>query len=950
VFDTEGKKALLKTLSKLALKTSATDRRQAAKQLMDYAYAQSTNHSNRMETLLSLFEVLLDGKVSRRNLQEDYLNGLIGEDPYASRETRRENFTQTFRSNVDRWRENQSNPLLVSTYRPITTAAEERLLGRDSAIQKPDKINYENQGIFRYLPQEVAKFVTSESLVNLKMETPDMDTVKWQSKFPPPLEPPANWPLEPFNTQNGPQEVERYTLFNNQFKTALSRNNANQIQEVLMRAQSAWTLQKSKGAYDALKENIGSPKIFDSFLAMLWRLSEENLGKIPPRQLLGLFRSAAPQNPIKTDASGNLFRNLFYTLATGQPNISGDLLVTALDMMAGTPDNSPALPHIAKTVFALLKFGVPDFITEKHAPALQRVLAQTTDYLALSSSSSRKDLDWSFFSNAVWESDSSSDGLNMDQKKNFDLTMNLASKLNHQESLTKGVQGLISYYGRVRNSSYADEIFIIRYLRNPAVVEAGLKLENEAQRNTFKDMLTWYKVFEAVPTMIRIASMSDVRETSWIMGTITGMDFYAMPDLEDVVNNPVSSARERDLAKEAMALIAEPKRPYEMFKPFPSPLPERLQWAKRLPSQPTTPNTGDNTGKPVAGPQINFPGLMDNQGNSTGNTDKPENPTQTPDKQADVNENSPQVRFPGMSLNPSENNNGDTRRLSYLQLMEQALSQIRSNDTAVRNQGLQDLVFFANQFQEVAASGRSNIAFVSPEKAAMGQQVARALVEATRADEKRAYLGALLSLQEPSALASLAQYVNSEYDSGLQEMAVLILGNLGTAEAQAPLRTILFDSQKPLTLKTQAAQALIKLDDRETLVQLARGVNTNQVAVPAELQNVGIQAIGNLRIDTEEAKTLVVSTLNEAPAGSNLKANCLLALGQIADGGEPEILQAIVNAASDEEVPQVKLAAITAMDFLELNDLTRGMLDRLRQDSDYEVSRSAVQLLTRRAS
>jgi hypothetical protein len=73
-------------------------------------------------------------------------------------------------------------------------------------------------------------------------------------------------------------------------------------------------------------------------------------------------------------------------------------------------------------------------------------------------------------------------------------------------------------------------------------------------------------------------------------------------------------------------------------------------------------------------------------------------------------------------------------------------------------------------------------------------------------------------------------------------------------------------------------------------------------------------------------------------------------LGQIADGGEPEILQAIVNAASDEEVPQVKLAAITAMDFLELNDLTRGMLDRLRQDSDYEVSRSAVQLLTRRAS
>jgi hypothetical protein len=259
-------------------------------------------------------------------------------------------------------------------------------------------------------------------------------------------------------------------------------------------------------------------------------------------------------------------------------------------------------------------------------------------------------------------------------------------------------------------------------------------------------------------------------------------------------------------------------------------------------------------------------------------------------------------------------------------------------------------VFFANQFQEVAASGRSNIAFVSPEKAAMGQQVARALVDATQADEKRAYLGALLSLQEPSALSSLAQYVTNEYDAGLQEMAVLILGNLGTSEAQAPLRSLLFDAQKPLTLRAQAAQALIKLDDRDTLVQLARGLDANQAAVPTELQNVGIQAISNLRIDTEEAKSLVVSTLNGAPAGSNLKINCLLALGQIADGGEADILQALVNAASAEEVPPVKLAAITAMEFLELNDLTREMLNRLRQDSDYEVSRSAVQLLTRRAS
>jgi hypothetical protein len=416
-----------------------------------------------------------------------------------------------------------------------------------------------------------------------------------------------------------------------------------------------------------------------------------------------------------------------------------------------------------------------------------------------------------------------------------------------------------------------------------------------------------------------------------------------------VVNNPVSSARERDLAKEAMAMIAEPKRPYEMFKPFPTPLPERLQWAKRLPAQPTTPNTGNTTGKPAAGPQINFPGLF---GDSTGNPGNPntlDNPPQTPN-QPPVDDNSPQVRFPGLTLSPSENNNGDTRRLSYLQLMDQALGQIRSTEPAVRNQGLQDLVFFANQFQEVAASGRSNIAFVSPEKAAMGQQVARALVDATQADEKRAYLGALLSLQEPSALSSLAQYVTNEYDAGLQEMAVLILGNLGTSEAQAPLRSLLFDAQKPLTLRAQAAQALIKLDDRDTLVQLARGLDANQAAVPTELQNVGIQAISNLRIDTEEAKSLVVSTLNGAPAGSNLKINCLLALGQIADGGEADILQALVNAASAEEVPPVKLAAITAMEFLELNDLTREMLNRLRQDSDYEVSRSAVQLLTRRAS
>jgi hypothetical protein len=467
-----------------------------------------------------------------------------------------------------------------------------------------------------------------------------------------------------------------------------------------------------------------------------------------------------------------------------------------------------------------------------------------------------------------------------------------------------------------------------------------LNIETEASFQTFREMLTWYKAFEAVPAMIKRASQGPLQITSWLMGAITGMDLYAIPELEKIIQTSMASARERDLAKEALGMIFEPKRPYEMFTPFPYALPPlgKASNVVTTPGTPTQPNT-----RPAE--QIGFPGLFPTTGDTdTTAPDNPVPPTDPVTPPVKTEQEAPQVRFPGLVIKLTEGPDEDNRNLSYLQLIDRALSQSRTQNSEEKTQALADLVFFANQFLEVASSGRTNLAFVTPEKTAVANNIADALSQAQTQAERKAYLGALLSLQEPATMERLAQYAQGETDPALQETAVLILGNLGRTGARTVLAEILNNTSRPMSLRQQAAQSLIRLDDRDTLLALA----ANEQA-PIELRQIGVQAIAGLRIDSPEARTIALNVAATAPLGSTLKAIAVEALGQLADSDDVEVINAIINSAPESETTAVKIAAINALTFLDYTDAAREFVSRLRQDNSYDVSRTATQFIASRA-
>jgi HEAT repeat protein len=352
---------------------------------------------------------------------------------------------------------------------------------------------------------------------------------------------------------------------------------------------------------------------------------------------------------------------------------------------------------------------------------------------------------------------------------------------------------------------------------------------------------------------------------------------------------------------------------------------------------PDQPNSPDNA------QQIAFPGLLDEvpqpeqpSGPRSGETPPPLPPPTTPD----------QVRFPGLIDLTGPGTETPPPSLSYLQLMERALIQARDAASAeARQQALTDLVFFANQFQEVSAGSRTNIAFVSPEKTALATRIVAQLPSAQSSGEKGAYLQALGSLQDPVTMEGLVSFLNGEADPALRQQTVGILGNLGRRGAYEPLRRVLFDASQPLPLRESVVQALIRLDDRATLLTLAQGQD-----VPETLRTLGVAALGELRMDAPEERAALLTALAEAPAGSALKAAAIRSLGQMADPDDAEILTALTAAAPDDETPAVKLAVLSAFEFLDYTEAVRQCVARLRQDGNYDVSRAAAQLISRRAN
>jgi hypothetical protein len=918
-------------LAKLVLKLPEAQREPVIDKLLEAVKATPEDK----ELVITLYEVLYRGDFNRKELWDDFLSAKYN------------NYSSTYPTAFERWKRDLTSKVdevLALRGQPEILVRHQMLLSesdpifrRETYIRKPESEKMDASS-FQFNPTLFTRLTTSDALFNLKFNPPPQRD--WSPKFSPPVIPTGPWELEPFATRDSQQEVNFYLGMTTQFQTAVSGNNTADVQDVLFRTMKVWLNDQSRAAYDVLKDNLGVGPVLDMFMALLWRLDDSKLKRVPPKQMLSLIQEAAQKKAFKTSTQGDTYRSLICWMARTYPDtLRGELLETALEVVANTPEDAPAMPALARTAFNLLKFGLPEAALTNHKPALQKTLDKLTPYLKMDSGSAyRRDLDWAFFANNTWETDSGSDQLNMDQKKNFDLAMQLALRMGDKKGVETGIQSLANYYQQIRRSAYADEIFIIRFLRDPRVVEAAVNTENESLFQSFREMLAWYKVFEAVPVMIKKAAEGPLRTTSWLMGAITAMDLYAVPELEKIIAT-APSAREKELAQEALGLVLEPKRPFELFRPFPYALPEEFATMAVRPRQgtPDQPNSPDNA------QQIAFPGLLDEvpqpeqpSGPRSGETPPPLPPPTTPD----------QVRFPGLIDLTGPGTETPPPSLSYLQLMERALIQARDAASAeARQQALTDLVFFANQFQEVSAGSRTNIAFVSPEKTALATRIVAQLPSAQSSGEKGAYLQALGSLQDPVTMEGLVSFLNGEADPALRQQTVGILGNLGRRGAYEPLRRVLFDASQPLPLRESVVQALIRLDDRATLLTLAQGQD-----VPETLRTLGVAALGELRMDAPEERAALLTALAEAPAGSALKAAAIRSLGQMADPDDAEILTALTAAAPDDETPAVKLAVLSAFEFLDYTEAVRQCVARLRQDGNYDVSRAAAQLISRRAN
>lgn len=913
------------TLGSLMLKLPLEERQPYVRQLMGLVDEKpGDNH-----LALTLFEVLYGGQFSREELASDYLTKKYHSNNKSAWMSNLKERIATCQASLDA----PTSENLLQSYLPLLQEPNE-IFQQESYIHRRPKINL-SSGDFVFNPKDFEGLQTSEGLYGFDLKAPQNQT--WQPKFTPASKITGEWQLEPFSARDTNQEVAFFMEMDRQFKEAVNSGVRANIQDILFRTLQTWMTERSRGAFDVLKENIANPVVFEQLTTMLWRLDDRKLATVPPKQLLSLFRAAASAQPLKTSQQGDMYQTLMSWQARNNPELRGELLQTALEMYRGANAEDAGTASAARVIFNLLKFGVPDWLWTDHADLQSDLLTAWSPMMEMSSTQKRGDLEWSFFSDASWETSSSGDRSSMDQKKNFDLAFQLALKAKHRPSIEKGIENLARYYNSVRNSAYVDEIFLIRYLRNPEVVAVGLTQEDEPRFQTFREMLAWYKVFEAVPQMIQLAAKGPLARTAWLMGTITAMDYYAVPELERIAQTSTNS-REQALAREGLDQIVEPKRPPEMFRPFPYPLPSIFTelLAETEPS-PGTP------GKPVErqAMQIAFPGLMNPPPAETPSGQEPTEPSDTPEVPPPTSAPRPtQVRFPGML----ETEGGEAPEdLSYMELMNRALVEFRSEDAEVRRQALEDLMFFAAQFREVSTARGSDIPFVTPEKAVVAQTVSTLLAERTDAGEKQGLLATLASLQDPVSLSPLVTFLQQEPDLALKQQALEILGDLGRSEARSVVREIVEDAQAPVALRRQAVRALIRMDDRDALLALSR-----QEEAPAELRLAGVEAVGELRIDTPEAIELLVSLVSDAAnAQTPLKLAAVNALGQTADSDDVTVMTALMAAVNDE-TPAMKQAIIGAFEFLDMTDEVRAFMTRMRQDTNYDVSRAAAQFLLAR--
>jgi HEAT repeat protein len=398
------------------------------------------------------------------------------------------------------------------------------------------------------------------------------------------------------------------------------------------------------------------------------------------------------------------------------------------------------------------------------------------------------------------------------------------------------------------------------------------------------------------------------------MGALTALDLYAIPELEKIIQKS-SNPREVGLAREARQMILEPKTTFELFQPYPYALPSFIE---------DIGNPGKLKESNVSSPQVKFPGLIS----------RPESSVADPP----VPETTPQVKFPGL-LNATEQT-GET--VTYIQLMEQALVRLRSQNSEEKEQALRDLTFYASQFREATSSSNSEVPFISSEKTRLATKIAERLNQSTDTVQKMALLTVLFNLQDPAILQEMMRFLQNESNSSLREQALGILGDLGQPEPILVIRNILNSTNASNELREAALRALLRLNDQESLIQVASSASS-----PTSLRQLAIQGMGSLRMDSSQSRQILLDTLSSSPPGSLIKISAINALGQILNSNDSEAILQLVSSGLNEQSP-VKLALIDALEFLDFIPAVQTFMEQFRQDSDYNVSRAATQFLIRR--
>jgi hypothetical protein len=889
------------------------------------------------DLLTNLFYVLYDGEINRKSLQDFYLNAKLDTISQPVKQewkiALQERARQVLSSGGDRMEQIllQEPDLIFRDPRSIRPKAQESPLLRSNRFLTP----------IPFSP-------TTEALFNLNLNVS-------ADGLPPKLQ--RTWhpaAMEPFAQ---PAATHPKAEIQRSLTQALQAEAPEPLQQAVDDAMRSWLVDGSEAAYKSLQSVAGRPLVFDTLLTHLYELRHTSARQgwrkqvpdnVPAKQMLALLKTAASEHPFNAEEwpaeTQNLLRFhlqegrlwpalqasklqslLLGSLDKTHPELRLNMAETALTLYESMSTNATLTEARQATVgliFNLLKGEplLPEAL-KPHQVGIRQLLRE----IPLLQNNFQEQNQLCLWETITHNSEESSSELSLVQRRNFDQWIRLAALADDSESLQAGIQWLNTQYERSRNQAYIDETFFIHVLRQPEVIQAGVRTENPRVRDAFINMATGLRVFEAVPEMVRQAARTTtpVDTASYLKASISTMGHYAQPYLDQMLTDPTVNGSEKAVIRQLKGQMRFRGPVYELFNQYPiaEQLPEFLE-PRSTPGNVSTMTDRPSDSQPKPSP-VTFIGLQQQPpADAVAPTRNDGESVSPPSRPARASNWTRPVTFPGL-LDSAPVANGN-----YLAAIREAVARFDTQSSpGSRQQEVDRALLYAQTFSESVQRRGTRVALDSPERRELTRQLAERLENTRDNQEKRLCLGVLSAIANPSILPTLSRFINGEPESELRLQAIRLVGDLGQSSAIAPMRermTRLFSPPSNIPEAVATLNTLIRLGDSESVEAILLRPN-----LPEALRTEAVAGIGQLLLETDTARSALDTALRESRPGSELRLAAIQSFGAILMPDDADAINRLVQSAENEPIETVA-AAVSSLEGCELTQAAQNWLRRVR--------------------